>query len=218
MTAARIGGSIAWSVIMLLSVGVGGYAFFLVATGFRYLGIDNTFPTPLGLEIHITASALAMLLGPFQFLKLLRSRFPAVHRWTGRIYVSACLVGGVAGATVALYSAGGLPAGLGFLSLAILWLASTAMAWISAMRRDFGSHERWMIRSFALTLAAVTLRLYLPVSIISHQGQFWVPDYQIIAWICWVPNLIIAEMWIAMRKRPRRPPGQPKPASAEAPA
>jgi hypothetical protein len=214
MSAARIGTHAAWGLITFLSVGVAGYAFFMVASGFRYLGIDNTFPTPLGLEIHIAASAFAMLLGPFQFLKVLRGRLPAVHRWTGRVYVAACLVGGLAGATIALYSAGGFPAGLGFLSLAILWLASTGMAWISAMRRDFVAHERWMIRSFALTLAAATLRLYLPASIIFHQGQFSIPDYQIIAWACWVPNLILAEVWIAMRRRPRRPKIAPTAAPA----
>lgn len=202
MTGARVGIHIAWTVIMLLSVGIAGYAFFHVATQFRFLGLENNFYTPLGLQAHVAFSAFAMLLGPFQFLRILRTRRPRLHRWMGRIYVAACMLGGAAGATIALYSASGLVAGFGFLGLAILWLLTTAMAWSSALRRDFVAHERWMIRSFALTLAAVTLRIYLPIG----AGTFGFDvAYPYIAWLCWVPNLVIAELWIAMRRKPSRP-------------
>jgi hypothetical protein len=74
-----------------------------------------------------------------------------------------------------------------------------------------------MIRSFALTLAAVTLRLYLPAAIVMGKFQLipddFVSSYQVIAWIAWVPNLVIAEIWIAMR-RPRRPKVAPAQALA----
>src|SRR5690606_24328344 len=107
---------------------------------------------------------------------------------------------------------GGAGAGWGFFLLAILWLFTTVMAWKSAMRRDFVVHERWMIRSFALTFAAVTLRLYLPV--VSILGLEFLPAYRIIAWAAWVPNLIGAEIWIAMRRKPRRPKVAPSAAAA----
>jgi uncharacterized membrane protein len=207
MSAGKLGTSTTWGLIAFLSVGVGGYAMFLVATGFKYVPpvvLQNGFPSPLGIEVHITAAAIALLMGPFQFLKVLRTKLPAVHRWMGRIYVTACIVGGIAGGSIALFSTSGLPAGLGFLSLAILWVPFTLMAWISAMRKDFTAHERWMIRSFALTFAAVTLRIYLPIAVIEAKGQFPVPAYQLIAWASWVPNLVIAELWIASRRKPRR--------------
>jgi uncharacterized membrane protein len=216
MTAARVATHAAWALITLLSVGVGGYALFHVFTGFEHLPLTNPMLGPYGLQLHIAASAVAMILGAFQFLRVLRQKAPSVHRWMGRFYIAACVVGGAAGGTIALSSTAGLVAGWGFFLLAILWLLTTAMAWVSALKRDFTAHERWMIRSFALTLAAVTLRLYLPATIIFNLE--FVPAYTVIAWICWVPNLIIAEIWIAMRKRPRRSPAQPKPAPAEAPA
>ena len=75
------------------------------------------------------------------------------------------------------------------------------MAWTRALARDFVAHERWMIRSFALTLAAVTLRIYLPIAIIQNHGEFPVDAYRLIAWAAWVPNLIIAEIWLATRRR-----------------
>ena len=195
---------IGWGLMAFLSVGVGGYALFLVATGFEYVQLQNGFFTPLGLQVHITASGVALIVGAFQFLKSLRTKLPRVHRWMGRIYVAACLVGGIAGGAIALYTTSGLPAGLGFLSLALLWVPFTVMAWLSAMRRDFVTHERWMIRSFALTFAAVTLRIYLPLAIVQNHGEFPVHAYQVIAWACWVPNLIFAEIWLAARRPHKR--------------
>lgn len=205
--------SIPWALMTLLSVGVGGYALFHVFTGFRFVPgnvLANTFPSPLALEAHIGFAGVAMLVGPFQFFRRLRTGLPAVHRWMGRVYVASCLLGGVAGGLIALDSTAGPIAGWGFFMLATLWIPFTALAWVSAMRRDFVAHERWMVRSFALTFGAVTLRIYLPIGIalMAAQGYddpFTFP-YQIIAWIAWVPNLIVAEAWIRRqsRLRPRR--------------
>jgi uncharacterized membrane protein len=193
---------IGWSLMAFLSLGVAGYAAFHVATGFVHLPPDvaqNTFVSPYGLYLHITASAVALALGPFQFLRGLRSRMPWLHRWTGRTYVAACLLGGLAGGAIALYSTAGLAAGAGFLGLAIAWLLTTTLAFAAALRRDFETHRRWMVRSFALTFAAVTLRIYLPIGLTLHPDGFVLP-YTIIAWICWVPNLILAEVWLAARQ------------------
>ena len=104
MSAASVGSSVAWGVIALLSVGVGGYALFHAATGFVHLPITNPMFDPWGLQTHVAASGVAMLLGAFQFLKPLRRKAPTLHRWMGRIYVLACVVGGLAGGSIALSS------------------------------------------------------------------------------------------------------------------
>jgi uncharacterized membrane protein len=192
-----------WGLIAFLSVGVGGYALFHVFTDFRFVPgnvLENAFPSPLGLEAHIGFAGVALIVGPFQFLKRLRAKQPTLHRWLGRIYVAACTIGGVAGGAIALYSSAGPIAGWGFFLLAVCWVPFTLLAWVSAMRRDFVAHERWMIRSFALTFGAVTLRIYLPVGLVimGMQGAhdpFTLP-YTIIAWIAWVPNLMVAEAFI----------------------
>lgn len=194
-------GAAFWVVMMLLSLGVAGYAFFHVATGFVNVPktvLQNGFPSPLGIEVHIAASGVALLMGPFQFLPALRRTQPRIHRWMGTIYVLACLVGGAAGLSIALFSSAGPIAGWGFFVLAVLWLVCTSMAWLKAKARDFTAHERWMIRSFALTLAAVTLRLYLPVGVMLDPHFF--TAYRIIAWIAWVPNILIAELWLASKR------------------
>lgn len=187
----------------LLSLGVAGYAAFLVATNFIHVPREiasNNFFSEHGLRIHIAASAVALALGPFQFLRSLRASAPWLHRWTGRFYVAACTLGGLAGGAIAMFSTSGSIAGAGFFSLAVLWLIFTGRAFSAVLYRDFLAHERWMIRSFALTLAAVTLRIYLPIGVTLNQGEFTLP-YTIIAWACWVPNLIAAEIFLALRAR-----------------
>ena len=209
MSAASVGSSVAWGVIALLSVGVGGYALFHVFTGFAHLPITNPMFDPWGLQTHIAASGVAMILGAFPFLKPLRRTAPTLHRWMGRVYVAACVVGGLAGGSIALSATAGPIAGWGFFMLAVLWVPFTLMALFAAMRRDFTSHEIWMIRSFALTFGAVTLRLQLPIAgALGEAGVIpsdFVWSYQYIAWLAWVPNLIVAELFIATIRKPRRP-------------
>lgn len=189
----------------LLSLLVAAYAAFHVATGFVHLAdgvAQNGFISPLGLQVHIGASAVALAIGPFQFLPWIRMRARAVHRWMGRVYVAACFAGGAAGGAIAMFTTAGPVAGLGFFLLAVFWLIFTALALRAALKRDFATHERFMIRSFALTLAAVTLRIYLPIGASLSPDDFILP-YTIIAWVSWVPNLVIAEMWLAAKTRRR---------------
>ena len=184
----------------MLSTLVGAYAVTLVASGFDLVPDDvaaNSFLAPLGLRLHIVGAGVALLLGPWQLVRGLRRRLPVVHRVTGRLYVAGVLVGGVAGGAIALGTTGGLIAGFGFLALAIAWVTTTAVALLSIRRRDVAAHQRWMLRSFALTFAAVTLRLYLGVT--GAAGVDYETAYAVIAWVSWIPNLVVMELWIRSR-------------------
>jgi len=200
---------IGWGLMTLLSVGVACYALYHVATNFEHVPgavLKNAFPSGLGIRAHILFAGIALLTGPWQFSGGLRRTRPKLHRWTGRIYVLACTLGGLAGGATALFTTAGPIAGWGFFVLALLWVPFTLLAWQAAMRQDFDSHKRWMIRSFALTFGAATLRIYLPIglAIMSAQGArdpFTLP-YTIIAWAAWLPNLLVVEAWL--RSRPSR--------------
>jgi uncharacterized membrane protein len=146
-------------------------------------------------------AATALLVGVFQFLPALRRR-RAAHRWLGRVYTLSCMLGGVAGFVMAFGTTAGPIAGLGFGLLAPAWLYTTAMGWLTARAGDYQAHRAWMIRSFALTFAAVTLRLYLPIGIMA--GLTFQQIYVATAWISWIPNLIVAEFWL------RRSSAQPR--------
>jgi hypothetical protein len=102
------------------------------------------------------------------------------------------LVGGLAGLFMASHAFGGLAARLGFSCLALGWLYTGSRAYLAIRAADIASHRRWMVRNFALTFAAVTLRLWLPASIVS--GITFEAAYPVIAWLSWVPNLLVAEV------------------------
>ena len=142
---------------------------------------------------HVLAASVALLMLPFQFWQRLRNRC-SLHRWMGRIYVVAVLLGGTSGLYMAFFAMTGPVAGAGFFTLAVIWLAVTTLAYVKARARDIPAHQRWMTRSAALTFAAVTLRIYMPTSQIA--GLPFEPVYTAVAWLSWVPNLIVAEWWI----------------------
>ena len=156
------------------------------------------------LMIHIVASMLAILIGPFQFLpKLRKGRLLKFHRWLGRAYLLSVLFGGLGGLYMAQFGYGGLITELGFATLAILWLYSGAMAYKQIRNKQIEAHHQWMIRNFALTLAGTMLRVWMPISVAGIGIEF-IMAYRAIAWMCWVPNLLIAE-WIIRRSRSSQP-------------
>lgn len=183
--------------LFLLAFGVAGYA--VLAYGFLPLGslvhpdMKASFLTHrMGLYAHIFASVVAMILGPFQFLAGMRRRFVRLHRWMGRAYLGiGVLVGGLAGLYMATFAFGGIASKLGFSLLAVSWLYTGLQAFLAIRRGDVIEHRRWMVRNFSLTLAAVTLRVLLPASAIA--GIPFDVAYPVIAWLCWVPNLLVAE-------------------------
>ena len=187
------------------------FAFFAIAVGLYPLvyyfvdmhnkGLLSSKPHELVntlFYVHITAGGIALLTGWTQFSKRLRNRYLAAHRLVGKIYVIAVLLSGCAGLYIVFFATGGITCSLGFGLLALLWLFSDIQAYTSIRRLDIVQHENWMIRNYALTFAAVTLRIYLPVFQILGHLDFLI-SYRIISWLCWAPNLIIAEIVINRR-------------------
>ncbi len=153
---------------------------------------------------HIFASAVALLLGPFQFFTALRQRWTRFHRWSGRAYLGiGVLFGGLCALYMSVHAYGGIVAKLGFAGLAVCWLYSGLQAFLAIRRGAVAEHRRWMVRNFSLTFAAVTLRLYIPASTMA--GIPFEAAYPVIAWIAWVPNLIIAELVFNGTKRSFKP-------------
>ncbi len=159
---------------------------------------------------HIFAGALVLLAGFFQFQEKLRKKWPTTHRLTGYVYVTGILAFAAPGGMVmAMFIGRGAVVLSSFVLQCTLWIVFTTLAVLSARRREFRGHEQWMIRSFALTLAAITLRLYI-------FGASWFFDlstpavYGVFAWLSWVPNLILGEIIIRRKitSRARQNPTQ----------
>ena len=151
----------------------------------------------MALFAHIGLAPVVLALLPFQFWRGLRARRPALHRLSGRVYALFVVVSGIAGLVLASRTHAGPVAGWGFGILGVLWIAVTVQAVRHAMLGRIAEHKRWMIRSAALTLSAVTLRVYLPFL---AMGFGFETGYLIVSWLCWVPNVLIAE-WVLGQER-----------------
>ena len=188
-----------WTIMTVMAIGVAAYgAAFIVAGGIEQVMPQMAHHVPDRLifaAAHFGVGALVLAIGPFQFVPQLRSNWPVFHRWLGRVYVAGCLVSGIAGFILAQNTIAGPVARTGFTLLAVFWIVSTSMAFLKARARQFDAHKQWMIRSYALTLAAVTLRIYLPVSMAGFGMDFLVV-YPVISFACWVPNAIVAEWFV----------------------
>lgn len=191
----RIAYWIMWSICALLCVALAliSYRYLLGPAIVPPVIANNVLKNPW-LSVHVAGAATALLLGPLQFLSVLRARFGSLHRWIGRTYVVSCLVGGVAGFVLALGASTGPISTIGFGSLATFWMVTTSLAWRRAMQRRFTEHRAWMMRSFALTFAAVTLRLYLPMT--SFFPVHFDDAYRAISFLCWMPNLVLVEFYL----------------------
>ncbi|MED0947307.1 DUF2306 domain-containing protein [Bacillus mobilis] len=151
------------------------------------------------LFIHITTSIVALVIGPFTLSTKFRERNINRHRIIGRIYMVGILLGGFSGLYLAFYATGGLVAKLGFGLLSVFWLTSAYQALNRVKNKKIKEHRNWMIRNYSLTFGAVTLRIWLPLFIVLFGIERFELSYAIIAWLAWVPNLIVAELFIRKR-------------------
>jgi uncharacterized membrane protein len=195
---------IGWLGMTALALAVAGYAStMLFAPEFRPSFARVLFTErPVATFVHLASGAVALAVGAFQVNSRLRARFPEAHRWLGRLYVIAVVIGGVAAFSLALRAFGGLLTHLGFGLLAVCWIGSTLSAYRHIRGGNWSAHQDWMLRSYALTFAAVTLRVYLPASLFA--GVPFEAAYRAISWLCWVPNLLIVE-WFMRSRRSRTP-------------
>ncbi len=197
------GRKIAVGLMTLMSIAIGLYAIAFQArlTGNPtfHLRFDASY---LPSSMHVIGGGIVLLTGGFQFWAWLRRRYPRAHRWSGRVYLSCVLIGGIGGLILAPNSEGGLVANFGFGTLAVLWLFSGYHAYTSIRRGDVAAHRAWMMRNYAMAFGAVTLRIYLGLF------QIWeVPfseAYPVTAWISWVPNLIAVEWYLALSSTENR--------------
>jgi hypothetical protein len=191
---------IGWGLMLLLAL-----LLFMVASRYltqgpkvyfseqREVYIANIVP----LLTHIAGSMLATIIGPFQFLRKIRTgRFLKIHRWLGRVYLLSVLFGGLGGAYMGTIAYGSPIARLGLMTIAALWLASGFMAYTTIRNKKIEQHRQWMVINYAITFAGVTLRLWQIV--FGVIGLDFLTGYIIVTWLSWIPNVLVA-LWINKR-------------------
>jgi Predicted membrane protein (DUF2306) len=162
-----------------------------------------------GMGIHFLGGTILLLLGPLQFVQTIRDRAPAVHRWIGRIYVTAALLAGLGGlAFIALKgTVGGKPMDIGFALYGALTTLAAVATPVYAWRRQFAEHRAWAIRLFALAIGSWLFRmdygLWLQLTHrLGHTANFDGPFDVVMDYFFFIPNLIVAEIVIRAPKSP----------------
>ena len=186
-----------WTLFGFLSITIGLYPgiyflqdrkFGLLATKSEAL-LSNVFWN-VGFYTHIIFGGVALLVGWVQFSPRLRRSHLSLHRSIGKIYVAAALLSGLAGIGIGTQATGGWTAALGFMSLGLVWVSTTFMAYRQIRAGQVTAHRKMMIYSYAACFGAVMLRLWMPF-LVMISGDF-IAAYQVVAWLCWVPNLLVA--------------------------
>lgn len=203
----------AFGILAALALAIGAYAFVLY-------GSPDTIPEQEFvtakdgklpdlwydvLWIHAVSAGLALAVGWVQFVGRIRRRALFVHRALGLLYAAGVSVGAASGFYMALYADGGWSGKLGFAALSALWLFTLYRGVRSIVTdRDPATHGRWMLRNYALTCAAIALRIYTPLAALIGFSDTN-DSFVVIAWLCWLPNLIVAERIINLKRRRRTP-------------
>ncbi|CAM4071603.1 MULTISPECIES: DUF2306 domain-containing protein [Flavobacterium] len=143
---------------------------------------------------HVYSSIFLMLMGWVQFSKKMRQKYNRLHKGLGKLYVFVILfVSGPSGLVMSYHANGGIVAQVAFVLLSILWLVFTCLSYYYIRKQNFKKHREFAIRSFALTLSAVSLRLFKFIIVFLLQTPP-MDTYRIVSWLGWTFNLIIAEV------------------------
>lgn len=169
--------------------------FLLTKQAIQHLKIWN-----IALYLHISTSIFVLFIGVFQFSEYLRNRFPQIHKAIGFMYLFLVLFcTAPSGLVMGYYANGGLWAQISFMVLSVLWWLFTFKSFWAIKYRNFTAHQNYAVRSYALTLSAISLRLLvviLPHFFILHSAHM----YTFISFLSWLPNLFVAECIIRSRK------------------
>lgn len=195
------------SVIWLIAIAI--FCWLMIDLTLPYLGFDYKVDFLLtkqkiihikhwrySFNVHILFSIFSLAAGLTQFSNYILEKYKKLHRYVGYAYViDVLLLAGPSGLIMGFYANGTSWAKCSFIILAIIWIIFTAISYKKAIDKDFVAHRKWMIRSYALTLSAITLRL-LAMILPNWFRMEAFAEYTLIAWLSWTINLGIAELVI----------------------
>ncbi|MBO0992669.1 DUF2306 domain-containing protein [Bacillus sp. SD088] len=201
-----------WWILIIVSIGV------MLPFMYPYLTLDpaksrvaitsTTIQYPV-LVTHIALAFIALVAGFLQFVDRIRLKNPRLHRNIGRTYVVSVFISGLLAFVLYFYDENFTKA-LAFLVLAIAWLFTTLKAYRKAIQRHYDEHRKWMIRSFAITLVAVSARILVPVILFSYvifhgftlpggRMQMTEEALKVNIWVGLILNITIVE-WIILKR------------------
>jgi len=196
-----------WAALLLIIYGF--FSYLLVTISLQYIPYDTDVAFlrikqdvidilfyKLAFFTHVYTAVFVIPAGFTQFSGYIRRKFPLIHKYVGRVYAFVVIfLAGPSGFYMGIFANGGISAQISFCLLAILWIYFTVLAVSRVKQGNIKSHREFLIRSFALTLSAITLRAWKYVIVFAFEPRP-MDVYEIVAWLGWIPNLIIAEIII----------------------
>ncbi len=150
---------------------------------------------------HVLVAGAILVVGFFQVNTRFSLKWPQWHRAFGRFYVYGILFFAAPGGLVMSFFIQRGPWVLAsFVIQSALWFLFTVIAVKKILNGNISEHRKWMWRSYALTFAAVTLRLYT-FAFTSSFDLTQPSAYGIIAWLSWLLNLIFIESYLILSKK-----------------
>jgi len=169
----------------------------------------------VGIGSHLLAGAVLLLLGPIQLVAAVRSRWPAFHRWSGRVYASAAILAGAGGIVFILTKGtiGGTQMDIAFAIYGMALILAACNTARHARARRFAAHRAWAIRLFALVVGSWLYRIeYTGWRVFAggagHTATFDGPFDTAMLYFFFVPNLLLAEAFLRARRENAGPAQQ----------
>lgn len=188
-----------------------GFMFIYSFVGYVFLPAGTLFPMQastfqnnlLSVITHAVFSSIAIVTGSIQFIKHFRNHHPKLNLILRNIYFVAVFLGSISGLFMSFDSYAGFSNVIGFSMLAILWHITTLLAFLYQRNNNISQFKIWIVRSYYLTFAAVTLRLYMGIFFLILGYQQFDYFYATLGFLCWVPNVIVVE-WFYLSKKGNR--------------
>lgn len=165
------------------------------------------YASPYLTLVHVTTGFVFMVLGPVQFLASIRNRFLSFHRWSGRVFLLASLVGVISALTFVpmLPVFGSFSTRVGVVFAAAVFMVSLVMGFVRIRQRQIAKHREWMIRLFAIGLGISTFRVLLPLLMMPPLSATFPEAWDTVVWLGFAINMLVAEVWINLtRPKPTR--------------
>lgn len=156
---------------------------------------------------HLITGVIIFILGPVQFMPSMRKKSISLHRWSGRIWLSAGGLAALSGGFIGVFQpfmgidGQGFNESMATAFFAFYTLFCMGKAYKTIRARNIRAHREWMIRSWALMLAIATERIMLGVLI--STTDIGIPVlFGTTFWMAGVVNVAASEIWINLTRTP----------------
>jgi hypothetical protein len=159
---------------------------------------------------HVYSSIFVLLLGFVQFIPFIRKKYKKTHRLIGVLYILIILfLAAPSGLVMGYYGNGGFYSQVSFCLQAVLWFGFTLLAFLYAKNREYTKHFEYISYSYALTLSAISLRLFKWIIVCVWELPP-MDTYKIVVWLGWIFNLIVAFGIIRFTRKKNQDLNKPK--------